>query len=228
MDEPGSMRILIAAIVCLTLTNVAMAQPMIPTLEPCDDDGALESYEAGVAEQIRRTLNASFDLTVTVFPAFTPEWAVSLVEGRDGPEIVLSEFVESYWHSGWVDIDGNRRRWDPDAAHAPVATKHQKIPAAIAERLRSVWDIALSGVRAYEKTWAGLDGVTYKFRDGDGRCGSTWSPPEDTLPGRLVAIVEELRVLAISRVEPDTSERRLEMLGRLTAFLREFGDQGGR
>ena len=200
-----------------------VTRPAIPTLEPCLD-AFIADYRAGVAKQIRGALGADYDLSVTVYPAFTTEWAVSLVRGKDGPELVLSDFKQSYWRSGWV-VESNRARWDPTVADALIVTKRHAVAAAVAERLREAWDLALGQVRSYEKNWVGVDGVTYEFRDRAGRCGSAWVPQETTLPGKLVAIVDELKILAVSRVEPDTTEREQEMLERLALFLREFDER---
>jgi hypothetical protein len=221
------MRVAIAAFVGLVWSGAAVAQvtmPAIPTLEPCLDHAFTTDYRAGVAKQIRGALGADYDLSATVYPAFAAEWAVSLVQGKDGPELVLSDFRQSYWHSGWV-AETNRARWDPTAAHALIVTKRHEVPLALAERLGEAWDLALGKVRSYEKNWVGVDGVTYEFRDRAGRCGSAWVPQEKTLPGKLVAIVHELKILAVSRVEPDTTEREQEVLERLALFLREFDER---
>lgn len=40
-----------------------------------------------------------------------------------------------------------------------------------------------------------------------------------------MAVVHELKILAVSRVEPDTTEREQDLLERLALFLQEFGDR---
>ena len=81
----------------------------------------------------------------------------------------------------------------------------------------------MAGIGPRDPNMLGLDGVTYQFQVGRQSCGSTWSPSSETIPGKLVSLVEQLKMLDRSRVEPDASLREREILATAAEILGEFG-----
>jgi len=231
---------------CIVLAAWCPAVAADPILWPCQS-GYFFGYESGVERTISSALSADPELSAIIYPSFAPEWGIALVRDDEEPSIVLTQFTSSYWASGWVRIDEQdatnptqRKRpvvtkwsndkdqpperwaWDADAAHAAVSTARRPVSADLAARLREVWDAAMAGIGARDMTWMGVDGVNYQFQVGRQSCGSTWSPGKETMPGRLVSLVDQLRMLVQSRAEPDASLREKEALAAAAEFLNEF------
>jgi hypothetical protein len=229
------------------LVVVATSSPSVaadPILWPCQTGGF--GYEPSIEHTIGRALGAEPEFSAIIYSSFAPEWGIALMHDGKGPAVVLSQFASSYWANGWVRIDEHdastaahpkgpvvtkwsdekekspeRWTWDADAAHVAVSTIRTPVSTDLAARLREVWDAAMAGIGPRDMTTIGVDGVTYQFQISKQSCGSTWSPDEKTMPGRLVSLVEQLRMLVQSRAEPDASLREKNILAAAAEFLDE-------
>jgi hypothetical protein len=114
-----------------------------------------------------------------------------------------------------------RWTWDADAAHVAMSTTKTPVSKDLAARLREVWNAAMAGIGPRDMTMIGVDGVTYQFQISQQSCGSTWSPDEKTMPGRLASLVDQLRMLVQSRAESDASLGEKEILATAAEFLDE-------
>jgi hypothetical protein len=234
------MKVILACLVIVATSGPAVAAD--PILWPCQPGGF--GYEPGIERTIRAALGAEPEISAIIYPSFAPEWGVALVNDAQGPVVVLSQFASSYWASGWVHIEEGeatdpvhrkvpvvtkwsvekdsppeRWTWDADTAHAALSTIKTPVSANLAAQLREVWSAAMAGIGPRDMTMLGLDGVTYQFQVGRQSCGSTWSPGSETMPGKLVSLVEQLKMLAQSRAEPDAGRREREIRAIATGFL---------
>jgi hypothetical protein len=238
------MKVILACLVVVATSGPAVAAD--PVLWPCQPGGF--GYEPGIERTIRAALSTEPEISAIIYPSFAPEWGVALVNDAQGPVVVLSQFANSYWASGWARIDEDetastvhpkgpvvtkwsyekdsppeRWTWDGDAAHSALSVTKTPVSTNLAARLREVWSAAMAGIGPRDPNMLGLDGVTYQFQVGRQSCGSTWSPSSETIPGKLVSLVEQLKMLDRSRVEPEGSLREKEILATAAEILGEFG-----
>ena len=230
---------------CIVLVASCRGAAADPILWPCQSGDF--GYEPGVERTIGNALGAEPELSVSIYPSFVPEWGIALVRDGEEPSVVLTQFTSSYWASGWVRIDEQdatnstprhrpvvtkwsneqdqlpeRWAWDADVAHASVSMARTPVSAALAARLREVWDAAMAGIGPRDMTSMGVDGVSYQFQVGVHSCGATWSPRKEAIPGKLVSLVEQLRLLVQSPAKPDASLREKNALAAAWEFLKAF------
>jgi hypothetical protein len=128
-------------------------------------------------------------------PSFRPEWALSVVgERKAGYSVVMVEAQESLWSSTrfWYSKEG-----DPTMACPPsVNIYRNKLAADLGGGVCDIWNRVLSQTRYPQLPWYGFDGESYHFtyaRKGvPERSGKTWSPAEDSVPGKIVGLSHAL------------------------------------
>jgi len=182
---------------------------------PCSDDLAdleityhqrLDEILLGVGPNLR---DSDEWIRVVVMPSFQPEWAITLTSASAGCEYRVAG--RQVWQANWVeavDPDGaKRRKWADQAVVVPVSVHSFTLSTETLETLRKVWHAILGRLDATRNL--GCDGTSYAFtvssKDG---CGEAWSPSNETVAGRLVAIVDTLRDIA--RVPPGTPEDEID------------------
>lgn len=230
------------------LASIGSSVAAEPILWPCEH--AIAGYETGVERQIGAELPAVPEISAITYPSFSAEWGIALVRGEEGPAVVLSELAKSYWAIGWVQVDESQAgnagasngpiitkwnyengsapeiwAWDADAANGAVLTESRSVSTELATALQEVGRVAMASIGPRNLNCLGADGVTYDFKSGEQTCGSTWSPDANSMPGKLVGLLEQLRLLAQSSVEPDAGEREKEVLRLADEFLGEFRRQ---
>jgi hypothetical protein len=131
-------------------------------------------------------------------PSFQPEWTLSVVGNRKaGYWVLLVEAQKSLWYSTtfWYSTAG-----DPGIPCPPsVNIYRSELAATLGGAVCDIWSRVLSQTRYPPERWSGCDGVTYHFaycRSGirgiPERSGKTWSPEEESVPGKLVGLSHAL------------------------------------
>jgi hypothetical protein len=145
------------------------------------------------------------DLIIEVCPEIEPEWALWVVgEGKVGYSVVSTEFdyvsvAEEFTTPGWIDSTDVAGMLDwLDSLMRRALKKHVKpLPIEAAAAVCDVWSKVLFLTRYRETQFAECDGTTYHFghskRGSAPMAGKTWSPPEETVPGKLVSLSRLLR-----------------------------------
>ena len=139
-------------------------------------------------------------------PTFEPEWALLVVGERKAAFWVL--FVEaqkSLWYStnNWYSAKG-----DPEIPSPPPVEIHRnELNPSLAGAVCDIWSRVLLQTRYPQEPLDGCDGVTYHFAySGKGKlamAGKTWSPEEETVPGKLVGLSHALRDYAKDAANQD-------------------------
>ncbi len=151
-----------------------------------------------------------------VFPPFSPESAVSIVDIKENYTVEARQPVRSYWayktlehkksggskilkdgqfvkdHEG---IEALEKELPEDPSELEVKSCSKKISRKLAKEIASIWKRELSRVKYPSKDWGGFDGATYHFSMRRGLltlAGQTWSPSKKLPTGELVAIVNSL------------------------------------
>ena len=156
----------------------------------------------GAAEREAQSLAPAWQqeekAVLVCLPSFRSEWALSVVgERKAGYWVVLVQTHESLWSSTrfWYSTEG-----DPAIPSPPsVNTYRRELAADLGGGVCDIWNHVLSLTRYPQRPWYGCDGVIYHFtyaRRGTNaipeRSGKTWSPAEDSVPGKIVGLSHAL------------------------------------
>lgn len=127
-----------------------------------------------------------------VEPAFHPEWVVYIAReqyGRAAPKLVYKALKKS-------------QSPQPSSESIETEVRVGPIDERLAQTLDEVWFAMLLRTRYAAHETRGLDGVTFHFAHfvaGKGYLsGEVWFPDASSLPGKLAAIGERLKDLAMS------------------------------
>ena len=124
------------------------------------------------------------ELCVVCLPSFLPEWALRLHRSGDRSVLSLAEADGQLWFC-------------PDPAAVRVRRSDTAISVDLAAAIRRAWREALVQVKHPSQPRYGLDGESYHFAlselETGPMAGQTWSPDEQSRPGRLVALAHSLR-----------------------------------
>ncbi len=123
-------------------------------------------------------------------PSFQPEWALWVVGARRvGFWVLLVEADRTIWHFTHRELE------TPDSV--PLKKRYSELSLELGVAVCDIWSRVLSQTRYPEKRTMGCDGVSYHFAYSKAgiasTAGTTWSPPEGTIPGQLVALSDTLR-----------------------------------
>ena len=146
-------------------------------------------YDQVVRERVLGPALGRSAFHVVCLPAFAAEWSVRLLAPEAGTaRVYLRRAERNLWYAGT-----DRNRGEPVEVRSTLAG----LSAATAELLQRVWIGMLEKTREPDHPMPGFDGVIYWFtstRSGrDDVSGEIWSPPEDSLCGRLVTLADDLR-----------------------------------
>lgn len=156
---------------------------MIDHLEP--NDSPIESlsllnaylHTVGVTLKPKVDRKAKAGITIVCLPSFEVEWMLVLECSRSGHYTAYTSTADQ---EIWPLEES--KSITPIKSEAPVSTE-------LGSTLHEIYRLALKGTRYSDSPNMGLDGVTYHFSC-DHMSGKTWSPPENSLPGKLVALSE--------------------------------------
>lgn len=189
-ERVKSLFCLLALLLCVTAVRAES-----PGLETCGEQEVVVGYQSQVDSLIDDAVAGKRGLRFTVFPSFTSEWGVRMVE-RDGRFFVAHVALqESVWGSSWqAPKPDGRVDFVLTTADIPVDVHEAEIGEALAHRLTA--RVTTEIERAQVADGFGRDGVTYYFRASDSRCAETWSPEPGTRQAKLVAVIQGLAEVA--------------------------------
>jgi hypothetical protein len=179
-----------------------------PYLEPEDSlfsmalSGGVGAYMLAVATSLLGAAECEARLLAPIWqrdetaslvclPSFEPEWALWVVGARRvGFWVLLAEADRSIWHSMRGELE------TPDSV--PLKKRYSELSLELGVAVCDIWSRVLSQTRYPEKrTIDRCDGVSYHFaysrKNIASTAGTTWSPPEVTIPGQLVGLSDTLR-----------------------------------
>ena len=155
--------------------------------------------------KVRRAFMPAFDegvgLRAIVLRSMLDQYAVGVRTSEAVSEVFALEPTSS--------IEGSEER-------GPIRVRRsaRPIPSEVAERLGSLWEEMLLGVRHPAEEDGISDGDTYYFsRYVPGRgmlTGHAHSPGAETRPGRLAALAESLRAYAHGEIELEGLKTKLD------------------
>jgi hypothetical protein len=164
---------------------------------------AIRAYELMVAKSLLEPAEVVFRSTayrdpqkeiasLVCLPSFEPEWALCVAgERMSGFSVLLTEAKKNIWYSSR----------NPEVGFPIAVSKSEgQLAADLGGAICDVWRKVLSQTR-YPKelqTSGRCDGVTYHFaywgvRGGSLLAGKAWSPAEESVAGKLVAVSHALR-----------------------------------
>lgn len=183
----------------------------------------LYKYHAMVLSVLVDAYAQNVKTRAIILPTFSPEYAVGITEDKDAygifylqPEVSLSAYVgldvlkeSAKTHTGEAlkRIEKMITELDAVLPENPMDVGIERyacaIESSLAERIIQVWDTMLQKTHYAKDHPNGTDGATYHFSMFSLNyflelAGTTWSPPEDSNTGRLVAITDSMRDLCLS------------------------------
>lgn len=155
------------------------------SLSLCSD--SLPAYYSGVKNVIDGAIGGSFQLSITIFPSFEPEYGLRMAEGT----VYLARLRSSFWYSSNV-FDEKARRGYHDFSKPKIAAKIISAPlsANLIDRITKVYAAAI--LSPIQDTRSTMDGVSYRFELPLAGCGEVSSPSEGTRAYRLISLVNQL------------------------------------
>ncbi|MBN2293318.1 MAG: hypothetical protein JXM70_12885 [Pirellulales bacterium] len=152
-----------------------------PNDSPIESLPILNAYLHTVAATLKPKVDRKAKAVVTIacLPSFEVEWMLALECSRSG-------------HYTSYACTADREIWPLEEAKTITPIKHESpVSAELGFMLHEIYRLALLGTRHSYSPNIGLDGVTYHFAY-DHMSGKTWSPPENSLPGKLCALSNDL------------------------------------
>jgi hypothetical protein len=147
-------------------------------------------------------------LSVVCLPSFEEEWAIQLFESRQSIyKMVLAVAERKIWGT-----------WN--ASPSAIRCSETDLPGELAQGICETWNKMLSRVRHPRTPRLGLDGVRYHFALGQ-KAGQTWSPDDNTAPGRLVNLCHLLYEF-VEGVVGGQQQELLEKIQVAIAWFREL------
>lgn len=146
-------------------------------------------------------------------PSFEPEWALSIVgERKAGFWVLFMEAQNSLWYSTntWYSATA-----DPKIPSPPIVEIFRsKLVPALGGAVCDIWNRVLFQTRYPPEPLHGRDGTTYHFsysrKRGLAMAGKTWSPEEETVPGKLVGLSQALKCYAKDAANQDVFLKAVE------------------
>ena len=205
------------------LKNAKTVPRFSPCLEPEDSpfslDVGIRFYEQMLTESLLGSTQREAQSLAPIWqqeenailiclPSFQPEWTLSVVGDRSSRYwVLLAEAQSSLWLSttSWYSTAGN-----PFPVPPSVKIYRSEMAADLGGEVCEIWRRVLSQTRYPQEHCDGCDGVIYHFtysrRGTKGiprRSGKTWSPEEDSVPGKLVGLSHTLADYAKDPVNRD-------------------------
>jgi len=146
-------------------------------------------YHTAVAALLLDSVNAKRLVVcgVVCLPSFEREWAVRLLQERKQQTFCI------------LLTQAGQPIWPPSPTELYNVTNHEaEIPGDDAQAISDVWKKMLFETRHASECPLGLDGETFHFFCQGGMEGKTWSPKQNTAPGKLASISLLLREYALA------------------------------
>jgi len=216
----------------LSLLKDAQPVPRSPYLEPEDSPFSLSPgmrvYEQMLAESLLGAVEREAQslapawqreekASLVCLPSFEPEWALWVVGERKARFwVLLTEAQKSLWYSTKIWYSTTV---DPEIPCPPSVKIHRsELATDLGRAVCEIWGRVLSQTRYPREPLQGTcDGVTYHFaysRQGvkgiPPTAGKTWSPNEETVPGKLVGLSHALRDYAKDSANQDVFLRVIQ------------------
>lgn len=132
-------------------------------------------------------------------PSFTPEYALSIVNGRySAPSrLLLNRATENLWYNDNYRRENGKRqkrdKWNRRHKYhdVKIETYRLDVKADACSLIYNLVKAANETATYFNGEKSGCDGVTYYFHSW-GRYGRTWSPNKNCRTGRLVAVMDSI------------------------------------
>ena len=162
-------------------------------LQPAAWDGY---YDIACREEL---VDYNADAFYMCRPSFTPEYALSIVNGRySAPSrLVLKRATKNLWYNDNYPRENGKRpkrdKWDKHHKYHDVIIETYKleVKADACSLIYNLVKAANETASYFNGEASGCDGVTYYFHSW-GRYGRTWSPSKKCRTGRLVAVMDSI------------------------------------
>jgi hypothetical protein len=188
--------------------------PTSPYLEPEDSPFSLpliltvKEYELIVASTLLESLESDCEsimcdqrhretASLVCIPSHRPEWALW----------VFGERKAEFWVL-WAEAERNiwLRRFADEPTPTSIRKHRSQLPTELGGAICDIWRKVLSQTRHSETRQGGCDGIMYHFAHwsvgtGTRMAGRTWSPPEETFPGKMVSLSKALKDYALDKGE---------------------------
>ena len=152
-----------------------------PNDSPIESLPILNAYLHTVATTLKPKVDRKAKAVVTIacLPSFEVEWMLAIECSRSG-------HYTSHAHTA------DREIWPLEDAKTIAPIKNEAaVSNELGVTLHNIFRLALLGTRHSDSPNMGLDGVTYHYSYGH-MSGKTWSPPENSLPGKLCGLSDRL------------------------------------
>ena len=217
----GRLRIMLQPAILATLSLFSSVVPAAASahLQVCVP--YFDHYTRFVSAIIDESAPGTAMVSVTVYPSFRPEWAIRVTRQSGHLTLYALTFNSSIW--GQVQrvlMSTNRHIVYASEIDTDVSIHTVRVTPRFVARLSAVITLAVD--RSSILGESGVDGVMYQFSAGPSTCAQSWSPDSRTGPGRLVAMVDELRVLAGVK----SPAIREAMQGTMVHQMQIFSDPG--
>jgi hypothetical protein len=167
---------------------------------------------------------------VTCLPTYSVAWTLAIVgERKFGYTLLLTEPSYSMPPIGIAAPSDLPRPEDDEAISAqPIIHRRSEMQPELAGPICAVWRRVVSETRYPAQPLLGkCDGESYHFAyrhhlKSLPMAGQTWSPPEDSVPGNMVALSSALRTLALRQGAPS------EAIQKIQSHLEWLNQQVGR
>ena len=205
--------------IILSLALSATAASAQDLLQPAAWDGY---YDIACREKLVDYNNDAFYMCR---PSFTPEYALSIVNGRySAPSrLVLKRATENLWYNdNYPRANGKRpkrAKWDKHHKYhdVKIETYGLDVKAEACSLIYNIVKAANETASYFNGEASGCDGVTYYFHSW-GKYGRTWSPNNKCRTGRLVAVMDSL----CNAVEQNDTSKIYRQMPACRKLLDEF------
>ncbi|UXI66551.1 hypothetical protein [Tahibacter amnicola] len=162
-------------------------------MEPCDST-FLSAYYQGVDRLLNDAAPGAASLSITVLPAYAPEWGLRLV----GNEVIRVRLDKSYWTEVAIQ---QMRHPDATVAVAPAFRPLAQRAVMDGDAVQRILDRYRRAIAAAVPSGrVETDSVTYRITSPQAGSARMWAPEDDTPEAYLAEVI---RLLA-DRVELTT------------------------
>ena len=156
-------------------------------------DSDLKEYYDNVFPLLYRGFSEKPYARYASMPSFSANYAFSVEKNDEKYYIITNTLSENFWYAGYDkkgNMDNKRRK------SVKLNTIKTEINNELYLKIGELFELLANQTKVPEKKQFGCDGTTYYFsttdKNGEIKIGTTWSPEEKSLLGRLIKICNDL------------------------------------